>query len=204
MPRRSSIQDQQAEDKEYWATLGQFIEIFSFLELQLFKILMRFTGVSHGVAKAIFSGTHIEIAIGLLRRTMNISWKQLEIDELFALLAQLKTIAGTRNDMIHFGSSFDRDGGRIISTAAKSLFPEDARVTRLSSQTIDAMFADLAVIMLELSAWQMSPLKDLERENPNCIYRAKEQRAWNYKPDAPSQNRQSRGQNPTGKGGHQR
>jgi hypothetical protein len=188
------------EDERYWSSLGHFVEMFAFVELQLFLVLTRFTSVSNDVARAIFSGVHIETAIGLLRRTLSVAWGNLDAEEFGEALAQLKLITGKRNDIIHFGSSTVEDGTRLVTTKAKALFPADVRETRVSSRAIDAMLMDLSSIALELVAWQHLPLKQLESKRPAGGSVPKKPRTWHYKPDAPSRDRQPREQNPRGRG----
>jgi hypothetical protein len=119
---------------------------------------------------------------------MTIEWTNLETEKLFEILAQLKIITNVRNDIIHFGSSFDETGTRVITNKEKALFPKDIRKIRIGRNIPDSILADLTAIMLELHAWQMFPIKDLERNNPNGIYASREPRTWNYKPDAPPPN----------------
>ena len=199
MQRHPMTPAQQFEDERYWSSLGHFVEMFAFVELQLLAVLTRFTGVSKDVARAIFSGVHVETAISFLRRTQAIAWTNLDIEELGEALAQLKLITSKRNDIIHFGSSFNEDGSRLVTTKAKALFPEDVRETRISSRVINAMLTDLSFIALELAAWQHLPIKQLESKPPAEGAVPKKLRTWHYRPDVQSRGHQSQEQNPRGK-----
>jgi hypothetical protein len=186
---------------DYDLALGRFVDAFSQTENFMHYVLRWYTQTPSPIAKAIFSGTRIEVNRGFLRRLRDVGhindddWNSLE-----HTLDQLKIINDKRNDILHYGARDIADGEAYVTNALMALTQERVSSFPISPRILRDMTADLRSIMILLLVRHMG----LPTPEPLRVQAQETQRsAWRYKPPQRSQNH-SRPANKTPKRGHQR
>jgi hypothetical protein len=169
----------------YWKALGRFIEEFSSIEAVMLPFLGFYAGISHRMARCVFSGVKPEAAIGLINRIVEaFDPGEDRRRELAYMFDQLGLINGVRNVVIHHSSFVTSDQGRIASTIAKAHAPRSIREVQVSPAILDAMTADLKKIGFHMVAqlnWPKETLAQRTLKEPLLGL------AWQYKPQKQSQ-----------------
>jgi hypothetical protein len=118
--------------------------MFSEVELYLNFAVWHYAGINKPMATAVLGPLRVEDCSGKLRRIINSQdLKGERIDELLALLDQIKVIQAVRNDLIHFGSD---PNTFVVSTALLAYKGKDVRVHVTSTKILQDMTADLFII----------------------------------------------------------
>jgi hypothetical protein len=105
-------------------------------------------------------------------------------------LSQLALINGVRNDLVHFGATFDGRAIGKISTARMAHIPERIREIEISPDILFAMSFDISKIILVLSVTshaddELGDQHDHYREAVESVML----RAWRYTPSSQASNR---------------
>ena len=107
-------------DPSYWQALGEFIEAFSGAEMGLLHYLTSCAKVRNDVARALFSGVHVDQMISFVRRVWQVIPPDADIAEkMSGVLEQFKIISDTRNSLVHYVSLVSSDKGRISQTPSE-------------------------------------------------------------------------------------
>lgn len=167
--------------QRYYQAIGEFVTIFSEVELRLLKVLWHFSGVKQPTASAVLSGIKIEGAMGLINRIADAEqWssdRKLELQRVFSHLGEINKL---RNDLLHFGAFWEAEKDEwAISNEGFIHTPDKFRRRIVPRRTWEAAFGDLVTIFdaLRAIAWpdELSS-RDLE------IYKEGRAHAWRYKP----------------------
>src|SRR5215207_9628422 len=78
----------------YWEALGRFVSTFSLVEANMQMALWQVVGVREPIAKAIFSGTRVEVAMSHIRRVSEVEqWPTAKANTINDVMAQLDAIS---------------------------------------------------------------------------------------------------------------
>ena len=170
-------------DRAYWQALGRFIDEFSHVEAEIYLLLMRCLGLSRDAAAAVFSGVHVETAMGHIRRLLQVSAPNPERNEdLLAALTQLTHINNFRNSVVHLGATVHAGRDRFTTNHLKALTVEKQRFHIASPKVMDAMTHDLKKI-----GWHLYLYADAHRvafAQSDAPAKAFLSASWRYTPPA--------------------
>ncbi len=137
----------------YMFALGNFISMFSALEAKLQAALWKFAGVSPPGAQAVFSGVRVNGAMQFINRLADAqNWDKARKDELQFMFAQLGIINRLRNDLLHYGASWQEleDETFVITNKPFVHVPERIQETRITPEILKDAAFDTAQILLRL------------------------------------------------------
>jgi hypothetical protein len=171
----------------YYEELGRFVARFSHVEVFLQQTLWNAARVEIPVAPAIFSGLKIEGCLQYLKRIADATeWTENQRTRLEEITNRLGQINRLRNDVLHFGVSFDPTAdGWLMSNKDFAHIPEKIRELSITPQLLRDASADLTkilvlVILLTLhDRWPESGAK-LEQAADGVLGTA-----WRYKSPQP-------------------
>jgi hypothetical protein len=169
-----------AELEEYWSALGRFADVFALVEHDMQLTLWHCAKVKKPVAQAIFSGTRIDAASGLIKRISEAKrWSQTRRKRLDIMLSQLGEITRVRNDILHYGG-LPLGNEWTVSNMLYAHIQERVRTTKITPKILDNLSADLITICIELQLMRdLSKVPDwVQKEN-----RMPPVGAWHYKPE---------------------
>lgn len=167
-------------DDRYHLSLGRFIDAFSTAEHNLKFALAAVANVPRETAKAIFSGVRVKGAIDYIRRIFE-SRNETIPPDINRALSHMSAILTARDEMVHYGNTFDGTTLTMTMTTAPHTISRQAKTKRRSLGDIDDMTADL----LTLGSIFISVII---RDNPNTypealeLFRQAEQVPFRYKP----------------------
>jgi hypothetical protein len=171
---RDIVRSMRDQGGAYFEALGRFIDNYSDAEYAIYDYLVSLTGLDFNSANAILSGTRVDAAISFIRRLH--AARRVEISvEVEDVLVHLATLNTARNELVHFGTYFDSDRWRVVSTAAKAHLPEKAKEWRISTNTLYDMADDAEKAALTLLAILKPSLKR------RTDWKDALSRAWLYK-----------------------
>lgn len=180
---------------EYFTGLGRFIHAFAYAEGSLQEALCREAGVSPAAGVALFSSVRVDQAKDMINRLADASGRE-RSPILARAFAQLTEIARARNDIVHFGATFQSDGIQVSNEKAAHI-PERLRVRPLSPAIMNALAEDVsrisAMIWLEGAA-RLAPTETREEMADHLDFLASQ--PWQYKPPAPPPPTKQRRDNP--------
>jgi len=168
-------------DAEYWSALGRFIHECAAVETALHTLVLHMTGVSRGVAKAIFSGLRTDGAMDFIRRLNTAraggpdAYIAAEIDAVFP---QIKAITQTRNDIVHLGG---HGVPRETDNYWKALTSDQVIRRDVNPETLYAMTLDLIKARMHLGM-MITPATIRTKSSPNFPVL---KHAWLYTPPQP-------------------
>lgn len=144
-----------SETVEYWKALGRFVSTFSLVENRMQITLWRIAGIKPPVAPAIFSGTRAKAAGEFLRRIGEAQkWPKKDMVFLNHIIAQLGELTRVRNDILHYGAKSEGEGKWTVSTALVAHVESQIRITKVSTEILDQMSADLLTIADSLARFR--------------------------------------------------
>jgi len=123
----------------YMFALGNFISMFSALEAKLQAALWKFAGVTPPGAQAVFSGVRVNGAMQFINRLADAqNWDKARKDELQFMFAQLGIINRLRNDLLHYGASWQEleDETFVITNKPFVHVPERIQETRITPEIL--------------------------------------------------------------------
>jgi hypothetical protein len=167
---------------DYWQALGYFVDEFARTEAQMQLALWRVAGVPDDIAKAIFSGTKIDAAIGFIRRIIEV--RPIPDDKhkiLESALVQLKAINDVRNLIVHYGAKFNHASDTLVASNRRSAHSERSlKEQPVSVQMLRNMALDLnkASVHLAAAAGVDSPFPKVL----NHLFQSTLESAWLYTP----------------------
>jgi hypothetical protein len=148
--------DSQKTEKDYFEALGRFVHAFSIIELSVFTVLTRYSGLSPSTSNALLSGVRIDGTFSRLRRLHQVNvisdkdWVDLEY-----VFNQLSVINGCRNELLHQGADLlDGDEG-IVTNTEYALTPKRIKEFPISYKILHNMFMDLQKISIHLRVRHM-------------------------------------------------
>jgi hypothetical protein len=176
--------------KDYYIALGRFMTEFAKVESVVALALWTLAGVDIKTARAVFSGTRMDAAIGLINRLLSVSrFPDKKREMLDRALIHAQAIAKIRNDIVHYGAP---DGiapeFAKISNKLVALTPEThLRETKITAEDLNRMSVDLAKIHTHI----FSAALDYSRVTTpyvESVVRA----PWLYKPQPPKTGQKQR------------
>lgn len=129
------------KDPAYWQALGEFIELFASAEHVLFNYLSLYVNIHPQLAKALFSGFHVDQMISLIRRVWIVTPPDDMRDKLDDALSQFKAINDVRNSMVHNVSYVTSDKGRLSSNT-RAMTVEHVKEFRVEPDILKDIIAD--------------------------------------------------------------
>lgn len=135
----------------FYASLGQFINLFSIVENAARKLMSTMAGADEATALALFSGVRTDQAIANIRR-MYLARKEPIPPALDAALQQLAVINGFRNDILHHRVDFEQTPP-VTTNRAAVLTDSAVRETVIEASTLLNAGFDLGRILLILAGF---------------------------------------------------
>jgi hypothetical protein len=136
-------------DPHYWLALGEFVERFALAEISLFAYLARCSDIPRATANAVLSGNHADQMIKLVRRLWQVKPPDNDLrDKVEDALTQFNIINEVRANVVHYGSFFTDDNGRVSSNVSRALTLTERhfREIRVSPYILKDMSTDLEKI----------------------------------------------------------
>lgn len=160
MPRsRYKVLPQETEEgkkreEAYFTALGRFVDRFARAELYTRFALWHYAKTKPDIARAVFSGVHVDTAITHIRRVLDAQ----RIPEsarhgIGDILAQLKMISGVRNDLLHTGAESIAEGEGFVTNIL--IAHNELKTFPISPLILDAMSADLRKITMHLICYHL-------------------------------------------------
>lgn len=179
------------QDEIFERSLGRFMIAWADTELELYRVLIAYSGVTKAVGRAIFSGTRASAMINLLRsiahNTQMAADRKQDLDHVFPQLTAINTM---RDHLAHHASdsySYPKDDPftRVVANMRSSRFGNNTGY-ELTSDTINAMTWDLYGIANHLN------MHHGPRTGPFTPWRENSEidapTAWLYTPPQPIKN----------------
>ena len=176
--RASDTTEARARQTAYFEALGEFVDMFSRAELSVRFALWHYAKVTNKVARAVFSGVHVDTAIGFIRRVLDARGiSEADRKGIGEVLTQLKAIADARNDILHLGAQSVDIGEGVVSNAL--IAHNELKTFPISDQILREMTNDLRKITLHLALDHMGrrPVSPSTRSAFAPILRD----SWQYK-----------------------
>ena len=167
--------------REYWQNLGKFVHIFAQAESRLLSLLRDIAGTSEPVGGVLFSGTRLDAAKDTINRILDATGQSETKKRLERPLAQFSAIGTIRNNIIHWGASYDGVPDLLVSNAG--LYPsfDKLKEFRINVLDLDNMCSDLEKInfylLMEQISYSLPHLDEID---------AYLQEPWLYTPPQPS------------------
>lgn len=143
---------------EYHAALGRFVDMYSRAEIAVQSVLRFYAKLPANYAHILFNGTRADKGIDLVKTLAKEGGaKQEALDELTYVLAQLRAINTTRNNLLHWGAQDVAEGEAYVLTALEGV-AEDAKGARrfpMSPDILRHMTDDLYKIIIQLRVGHM-------------------------------------------------
>jgi hypothetical protein len=182
--------------KEYYEALGMFMDDFSRVEISIQLSLWHYAKLSHSIARAILSGSHLDNTMSFMRRLADVGaisqekWEKLE-----PLLDRLGLISKSRNRILHYGAQSVAEGRGMVTNAVKALTEDHITHFPISPIILGDMSFDLKKVMLHLLVDHMGrPSLRARHASLEAIALA----PWRYKPQ-PSPQAKPKRDRPKGK-----
>ena len=134
----------------YYAALVRFVDMFSRTEAVVTLCLWGYAGTKVPVARIVFAGTPLKIALGYIKeiaKATNVSPETRQ--DMESVFQQLSIITGVRNDILHYGATSVAEGQAIVSNALKA--KGDPNIFPISPEALDDMTTDLRKIAMHLN-----------------------------------------------------
>jgi hypothetical protein len=143
------------EERKFESALGRFTLTWADAEAQLYRVLVRYAGVTDAVGRAIFSGTRAGAMMDYVRSIAhNTKLDAQRVDDLEFVFGQLKTINTMRDHVTHFGSAelliWREPDKRVVSNVERVSRIGKHFTKEVGSQTLDDMTFDLQGIINHL------------------------------------------------------
>ena len=178
------------QNEIFQLALGRFMIAWADAELELYRVLISYSGVTNPVARAIFSGTRAKAMMDFIRNiihnTQLLGVRKADLDHVFPQMAAINTM---RDHLAHHASdsySFPKGDPftRVIANVRSSRYGNNVGF-EISSETINAMTWDLYGIANHLNMHHGSRTEPFTpwRENPEFDVPT----AWLYTPPQPIQ-----------------
>jgi hypothetical protein len=169
--------------QKHYEAFGQFIEAFAIVETAMALTLWKYAGVSHRVARAVFSGVRAKEAGDFIKRILEArKAPQAKRNRLKYILDQLGEINSARNDIVHYGIQSVWEGNAVVTNALKAATKSKVTHFSASAEILDNMTADLRKITMHLNyEWleKPRPAQDSLRMGlDNRVLQA----PWKYRP----------------------
>lgn len=156
----SQTQDGKNRLREYYESLGRFVDMFSRVEAAVTLTLWHYAKTPTEIAKIVFAGTRIEVGSTYIKQAAKATGVSKELcDDLEDVLQQLGIINGARNSILHYGAEPESvaKGKAIVSDALKAkgkptTFP-------ISPTLLDQMTSDLQKIIAHLNLRHLGKTK---------------------------------------------
>jgi hypothetical protein len=178
-----------AESKRFALIVGRLIFAWRDVEHHLFRVLVRYSGVSEAVGRAIFSGTRARTMIDNIRSiAYNTGMDSVRNADLSRTFAQLLVINAMRDHIVHhaseYGYVFDDPMKRIIVNERTSKLGK-AIAFEIGSDEIHSMVSDLGLISNHLMIHWNAQFQDEPFRPWNVIHGLDAPPPWSYKPPQP-------------------
>ncbi len=138
------------DDSEFFAAYGRFMAVWADTELEVYKALVHYAGVTEGVGRAIFSGVRARQAMTFIEIiSQNESTPSDRRGDLDYVFQQLKIINGVRDLLAHhlsdlsYGIDPSRPSGRAFTNSAKANRYSKIQVWYVETETLNEMTDDL-------------------------------------------------------------
>ncbi len=177
--------------KEYFFSLGKFIDIFAQVEKSMNFFLRYESQVNGDMAGALFRGFKVDGLKDAIKRVR--STNNLRDDPLMErAFTQLTHISSRRNDIVHFGAEF-YDDDFFVTNALKAHNELSTRKFSASPDILDSMSSDLetmlcglAVCILNAADRNLSLARTKDSIEAIAKLRLRADVPWRYIPPQPS------------------
>ena len=175
-----------AEQLKFESALGRFTLTWSDTEAMIYRVLVRYAGVTDAVARAIFSGTRAKVMTDYIKAIAhNTEMHEDRLADLEFVFAQVTAINSLRDHVTHFGSAelliWREPSSRVLTNRERVSRIGKAVAKEVGSKTLDDMTFDLQGINNHLNVHWVSkadPFKPWQ-EHPG------EATVWRFKPPQP-------------------
>jgi len=145
-------------DTEFFAAYGRFMAAWADVELEVYKVLLHYSGVTKAVGRAIFSGTRARQAMAFIEAIdENEKIDEVRIKDLKYVFEQVKIINTVRDRLAHhlsemsYGVDPKRPDGRAYTNAYKANKYTKIQVWYVDTSALKEMTEDLYLSMNHLS-----------------------------------------------------
>ncbi len=160
-------------------SFGHFMSIFSDIEARTQETLRHFAGVTQPVAKAIFSGTKADSAIGLIKRIGEATgWPPARLAEWKDITTQFGHLNFLRNQLVHHGALWHDADIWIVTNQLVAHMPEKATRIPVSPTILADAIADLEKLDCHIFAFAWPEQYKRHRDTLDHVLHC----AWRYKP----------------------
>lgn len=165
---------------EFLLELGRFVHGYSIVETMVHQLLVRISGVSDSVARAVFAGARVDQSTSWIRRIHIEQGRELH-PALARAFVQLPLINSIRNDILHNGTMFEQAGG-AKGTVSDMLRKPTKQITfkSVSADTLRNLQADCETVRACISYAMMDGpgLSEFIYE----MHQTASATPWRYKP----------------------
>jgi len=175
----------------YYSALGRFMDEFASIEALMHSLLSHHANVDHKVAQAVFSGVKADVAMGHVRRLLEV-YPTDNADELRSLFDQLAIINGIRNLIVHYGAKPDELEELVTSNEYMALTADRVRKATVSPKALRRMTDDLLKIHAHL-VMHLTP--EAVSGDPLKWCQKMMRQPWRYIPPAPKPKDQQKPKN---------
>ena len=173
---------------QFHVHLGRFVHQFSQLEKTMQMYLMLESGVSHNVARAVFSGVKMAEGKSFIKRLREVSGKTEDSEFVERLFAQITVLTTARNDILHHGAAFESvdTGNATVSNAFMAMpgrekeFPVSPEILRNLTADVNSCQSGLAFLLTKAA-----PIPEGQRAALDHFmetFRRAIESPWRYKP----------------------
>jgi hypothetical protein len=192
-PTDITLLPQWTEEDAYLYHLGGFIEGYAQFESALFVFLYKSADMSVEAARALLSGANVDQKMGWVRRLWRAGLtppKEIQ-DEVVEVFEHAKAITTVRNSMLHYGSFFSPERGRLTTDQIRAITASEAKEHRVHAPLLVQMRMDITKCASHLMSLVFSYASLDVRIAENGGDQSPLKRAWLYTPE-PSQPRKVR------------
>lgn len=179
----ASFDQDEPDVDEFYRALGQLVTTFSRVEGNIQRVLWHLVGVRPPTAQVVFSGVRTDAAMKYINRLADaLKWPDKWRGECQFIFSQLGQINLLRNEILHYGSSFETKDIWTVSNKRAAHIPENIRVLRITPAVLNDASTDLEKIDFHLDALALSESEIIEAEGYCPPFAQARKRAWRYKP----------------------
>ena len=133
-------------DERYERAFGQLMIAWADAEHEMHQVLVAYTGVTHAVGRALFSGSRMRAMMDFIRSIHhNSPLPKDRMDDLEHVFPQIQTINNMRDHLAHHSTSsysFSKPTHRVVANVRTSRYGKESAY-EVSADDIEAMTFDL-------------------------------------------------------------
>lgn len=184
MARRKIPENSELED--YWRALGKFVQRYAEVEYNMSRVLRYASGTTRAQAKALFSGTRIDVATSFVKRLHAADKRKLSpwLEKAFSTLGEITKI---RDNLLHYGIQASDEGllnTNELRTLDSLVFRRTITVADLDDLEADVIVVHACLNMYQIEErWPSMKKAMVERERQFALT------PWRYKSFRPKKSR---------------